>query len=146
VTEVAFHFGAPDKIGYACRLLRKAVNAGVSIEVVSDLPTLKRLSGLLWAVSATDFITHCDAVAQDTLRELSAVLLAESPHSDPVTRPVLVNLGAAVPVGYDRYPRLIEVVGTDDEDRETARARWKHYIAAGYKIVRHDLALKGAAV
>ena len=25
MTEVAFHFNAPDKLGYACRLLRKAV-------------------------------------------------------------------------------------------------------------------------
>ena len=28
MTEVAFHFNAPDKLGYACRLLRKAVATG----------------------------------------------------------------------------------------------------------------------
>ena len=144
MTEVAFHFGAADKIGYACRLLRKAVHAGASIEVVSDLPTLERLNGLLWAVSATDFITHCGAATEGVLRELSAVQLSESP-SAPATRQVLVNLGSTVPTGFDRYRRLIEVVGTDEEDRATARARWKHYASAGYTIVRHDLALKAAA-
>ena len=28
MTEVDFHFNAPDKLGYACRLLRKAVANG----------------------------------------------------------------------------------------------------------------------
>jgi DNA polymerase-3 subunit chi len=37
VTAVAFHFGAPDKIAYAVRLLRKAVGTGVRVLVVADL-------------------------------------------------------------------------------------------------------------
>ena len=31
MTEVAFHFNAPDKLGYACRLLRKAVGTGARV-------------------------------------------------------------------------------------------------------------------
>lgn len=143
MTKVAFHFGAPDKVGYACRLLRKAVNAGATVEVVSDAPTMDLLSSQLWALSATDFVPHCTALDEGALRELSPVLLTLSPHSDPATRQVLVNLGSVVPAGYERFERLIEVVGTDDADRALARERWKHYTHAGYTIVRHDLALKG---
>lgn len=144
MTEVAFHFGAPDKVAYTCRLLRKAVSAGATVEVVSDPSTLGRLSSQLWALSATDFVPHCIASDPRAMRELSPVLLRQSPDIDPVTRQVLVNLGSTVPMGYERFERLIEVVGLDDQDRSLARERWKHYTQAGYTIVRHDLALKGA--
>ena len=35
MTDVAFHFNVPDKLGYACRLLRKAHAAGGSVGVVA---------------------------------------------------------------------------------------------------------------
>ncbi|MET0311843.1 MAG: DNA polymerase III subunit chi, partial [Burkholderiaceae bacterium] len=56
---------------------------------------------------------------------------------------VLVNLGGAVPAGFERFERLIEVVTGSEEDRQGARARWRHYADRGYSIVRHDLNLKG---
>jgi DNA polymerase-3 subunit chi len=57
---------------------------------------------------------------------------------------VLVNLGDAVPAGFDAFQRVIEIVSMDDEDRQQARARWKHYTALGFDIERYDLKLKGA--
>ena len=38
MTEVAFHFNVPDKLGYACRLLRKAYAAGGPVGVVAAQP------------------------------------------------------------------------------------------------------------
>ena len=35
MTEISFHFNVPDKLAYACRLLRKAVNAGNKVVVAS---------------------------------------------------------------------------------------------------------------
>jgi DNA polymerase IIIc chi subunit len=34
---------------------------------------------------------------------------------------------------------VIEVVSLDEQDKHTARARWKHYQQAGCAITRHDL-------
>jgi DNA polymerase-3 subunit chi len=55
---------------------------------------------------------------------------------------VLVNLGDEVPEGFAQFPRVIEIVSTDDADRDLARQRWKHYTRLGIDIQRHDLALK----
>ena len=55
---------------------------------------------------------------------------------------MLVHLGAAVPSGFERFERLIELVATDDTDRAHARQRWRHYADRGYQIKRHDLAAK----
>ena len=55
---------------------------------------------------------------------------------------MLVNLTDTVPVGFERFERLIEVVSTDPADRDLARQRWRQYTELGYSIARHDLNLK----
>ena len=48
MTEVAFHFNAPDKWAYACRLLRKASHAGARVVVMVQPEDLPHLDSLLW--------------------------------------------------------------------------------------------------
>ena len=55
---------------------------------------------------------------------------------------VLVHLGPEVPAGFERFERLIELVGTGDDERAQARLRWRHYADRGYAIQRHDVAAR----
>ena len=140
MTEVAFHFNVLDKWDYVCRLLRKAAAKGSRVTVTGEAASLRQLDGQLWSLSPTDFVPHCSAESADagTLHASPIVFCAVpemSPHHE-----VLLNLGAAVPSGFERFERLIEVVGGDDEDRLLSRQRWKHYQDRGYAIRRHDLA------
>jgi len=142
MTEVAFHFNAPEKLGYACRLLRKAVATGARVVVTGEPALLRQLDVALWTFSALEFIPHVHAAgAPASVLEASPVVLTESTRAAP-HQEVLVNLGAPVPEGFERFERLIEVVTQDDGDRQQARARWKHYSDRGYAITRHDLAGK----
>jgi DNA polymerase-3 subunit chi len=146
MTEVAFHFNAPDKLAYACRLLRKAVTAGSGVVVTAPDEALARLDALLWTFSQTDFIPHVRLPAEPALQAASPVLLTEAPAAANLPhRQVLLNLGTQLPAGFDGYQRVIEVVALDDDDRRQARGRWKQYTELGYDIVRHDLNLKGAS-
>jgi DNA polymerase-3 subunit chi len=142
MTEIAFHFNAPDKLAYACRLLRKAVVGGARAVVSGPDDMLARLDQQLWTFSPLDFVPHA-MLGSSPVRVLDAspVVLAVDVLQAPV-RPVLVNLGGLVPAGFERFERLIEVVSNDEDDRTLARGRWKHYVARGYAIVRHDLELK----
>jgi DNA polymerase-3 subunit chi len=140
VTEVAFHFNTPGKIGYACRLVRKAAATGARVVVTGDAATLRELDVALWTYSPLEFVAHCnvEGAAPQVLAASPVVLATDSrmaPHQE-----VLVNLGSPVPDGFERFDRLIEVVTTDDVDRLQARQRWKHYADRGYDMKRHDLA------
>jgi DNA polymerase III subunit chi len=146
MTEIAFHFNAPDKLTYACRLLRKAVNAGSRVVVTGDAPSLQALDTLLWTFSPHEFVAHCRAGSPAEQLMASPVVLAaqiqggaELPHHQ-----VLLNLGQEVAAGYERFERTIEVVTLDEQDRQSAHQRWKHYADRGYAITRHDLKLKPA--
>lgn len=140
MTEVAFHFNVPEKLAYACRLLRKAAATGSKVVVTGDPELLRTLDTELWTFSAVDFIPHCHAAtAEPHVLGASQVVLADVPRGTP-HQEVLVNLGAAVPEGFERFERLIEVVSQEEGDRLRGRARWKHYKDRGYQVKSHDRA------
>lgn len=141
MTDIAFHFNAPDRVAYVCRLLRKAVGSGAKVVVTGDANTLQQLNADLWSLSPTDFVPHCDLSADANVVTATPVILTSAINATP-HRQVLVNLNQHVPAGFERFERVIEVVTLDDEDRRLARGRWKQYVELGFDIVRHDLTLK----
>jgi DNA polymerase-3 subunit chi len=144
MTDVAFHFNAPDKWAYACRLLRKAVTAGARVVVLVPSASMESLDHLLWTFAPLEFVAHCRWPATPAELQASPVVLCESLESALLDThdQVLLNLADSVPGGFEAYARVIEVVTLDDADRQSARARWKHYADRGYDITRHDLKLK----
>ena len=58
MTEIAFHFNAPDKVAYACRLLRKAVAANAKVVVVVPQEQMAQLDESLWTFSHLEFLAH----------------------------------------------------------------------------------------
>lgn len=141
MTAVEFHFNAPDKFAYACRLLRKAALKGAKVAVTADPAFLRELDTGLWTFDALEFVPHCTAGAPSTVLDATPIVLCESPRSSP-HHEVLVNLGDQVPEGFERFERLIEVVTLDEDDRIAARPRWQHYKSRGYELKRVDLVLK----
>ena len=143
MTEIGFHFNLPDKANYACRLVRKAVSArGLRVVVVGEPQLLEAIDAALWQLSPCDFIAHCRSDAQPHLVARSPVILsaegadaAALPH-----REMLVNLGSTVPVGFERFERLVDIVSNEADDRQIGRSRWRHYADRGYSIQPHDFA------
>ena len=144
MTGIDFHFNTPDKVNYACRLLRKAVAArGAQVVVVGDAAVLDAIDLALWQLSPVDFIAHCSMAAEPAVLARSPVVLAGSDTAQLPHRQVLLNLGANVPNGFERFERLIDIVSDDEGDRQMARSRWRHYADRGYAIVRHDFQALG---
>lgn len=145
MTAIAFHFGAPDKLAYVCRLLRKAVASGAKLMVLTPGPLLARLDADLWALSATEFVPHCLENAEKLVKNRSPVVLVSDLPQALAQSQVLLNLSATVPPQFEVFERVIEVVGNDEEDRNQARIRWRTYAERGYPIQRHDLRLRSDA-
>lgn len=143
MTEIAFHFNLPDKLAYACRLLRKACTQGKSVGVLAPPDVLHDLDQRLWTFSALDFVPHCLAGAASGLAAVSPVVLT-SDSAALTESGVLVHAGLALPVGFERFKRLIELVGTSDEERAAARQRWRHYAERGYTVTSSDFAQRRA--
>ena len=145
MTRIEFHFNAPDKLAYACRLLRKAVGSGARVVVLADAQAIAELDALLWTFSPLEFVPHARRDSAPEVLAASPVVLTDAlggalPHQD-----VLLHLGQGDLQGYEGFARVIEVVSLDPDDRQAARRRWKHYTERGYELLRHDLQLKETA-
>jgi DNA polymerase III subunit chi len=138
--QLAFHFNAPGKVAYACRLLRKATAGGARVAVLAPPELLGPLDQALWTFSPLEFVAHVRAPCTPFDSARSPVLLCDDAQQADGFG-VLVNLSTQVPQGFERFDRVIEVVDQTDADRQAARLRWKHYTALGLDITRHDLNL-----
>ncbi|MBO9514350.1 MAG: DNA polymerase III subunit chi [Variovorax sp.] len=135
MTEIDGHYNMPDKVSYACRLLRKAVAAhGARLVVMADPATLDAIDQSLWALQPTEFIAHCRCDDAPHVVARSPVVLAQTGMTSLPDRPILVNLGAELPARFERFERLIDIVGSEDADKQAGRARWRHYKDRGYAI------------
>jgi DNA polymerase III subunit chi len=146
MTEIAFHVNAPDKLDYACRLLRATQKKSAQVLVLGQIDALKSLSSKLWALSPTEFLPHCLADAEPAVLAQSPIVLSAELPANAADKSsgqqVLLNLGAVLPAGFERFERLIELVGQDADDLQAARTRWKHYKDRGYALSRYDVVSK----
>jgi DNA polymerase-3 subunit chi len=135
MTEVEFHTGVSDKLSFACRLLRKAAAKGARVIVHADAHTSADLDRALWVFDPLSFVPHARAGSKAPLETPVWIVqrLDDAPHHE-----VLVNLSTEVAEGFERFGRLIEVVGRDEPDVSAGRRRWRHYGSRGYAIKHHN--------
>jgi len=132
VTRIDFYRYAEDKLRFACRLAARAFDKSSRLVVYTpDAALLRHFDEMLWTFQATRFVPHCMAgapVASET-----PIILASSgeslPHHD-----VLLNLGDEWPPFFATFERLLEIVSTDEADKERARARYTFYKQRGYEL------------
>lgn len=141
MTRVDFYSNAPDKLDLARLIIHKAYKQGLSIIVHSTDPsTLNDLDQRLWADPATSFLPHCSTDAAHATQ--TPVLLNADLDTLNHAADVLINLNATTPRFFSRFERLIEIVSTDETDRDTARQRWTFYKQRGYAMTNHDMRKK----
>lgn len=141
MTQVDFHFNAPDKWLYISRLLRKANAQNKRVGVWCDAEGAVHLNSSLWQLNATDFVSHCLATDPPHTVAKSSIVLSEdwTALRQLQNLDVFVNLNPAIPSDLNDVSRLIEVVGPEEDDKSSARHRWKHYTQLGFHINRFDL-------
>ena len=137
MTRIDFYRYAADKQRLACRLAAKAYSKAGKLVVYSpDAKVLADFDRNLWTFQATGFVPHC--FVDSPLAAETPIVLAPSgdglPHHD-----VLLNLADEWPPFFASFERLLEIVATDDADKELARARYSFYKKRGYEIQVNDI-------
>jgi DNA polymerase-3 subunit chi len=142
VTEVEFHTGVADPVGFACRLLRKAVRRGVRVRVIAPTDTLGALDRALWTFEEREFLPHVRVPgASAATAARTPIWLAPDLQTSAGDTPLpglLLNLGADAPRDLSGLDRLIEVVSADPDEAARGRSRWREYKARGLGITHHS--------
>lgn len=142
MTSIDFYFNAEDRLQVACRLAAKAVGRGKRLLIYAPEAELaSRIDRMLWTWPAIGFVPHC--MVHDRLAAETPVLIAAGEDA-PERCDVLLNLGVACPPHFERFERLLELVGRADDEKAAGRERYRFYRDRGYAMTHHDLAAAGA--
>jgi DNA polymerase III subunit chi len=142
---IEFHSGVADKTQHLLRLLRKAVGKGARVAVTGEKALLERMDAELWTSQLRDFMPHLRVTGFQSdsqphpRMDRTPIWLVDAP-AQARRCDVLVNLGPEPVRTPDDFARVIEIVATDDADRRSGRARWRHYESLGHPIEHHALA------
>lgn len=147
MSEVVFHFNVADKTDYALRLLRSIHRKGARALVMGPSSHLDVVDRMLWCLPPEDFVPHVrgrgTALDADTAQLTPLLMFDEHAAVDPGlvrSHPVFVHLGEDWPAQIEAgWQRCVEIVSTDEQDRQRARQRWRRYEALGWPIARHEV-------
>lgn len=140
MTRIDFHSNVPDKVAYACRLVRKARAAGCQVVLrAAHKGDLIKLDEALWTFSALDFLPHVQAGDQNASN--TPVILTDSDDADLPHHQILINLAANTPSHFARFERMFEIISAEDEDKAAGRDRYRFYQQRGYPLT-HFVAQK----
>lgn len=121
----------------ACRIAEKAWLGGhrIFIRTASEGDAL-RLDDLLWTWKQDSFVPHGihPGAGDDELPVLLGC--GEGPPGEP---DVLINLGEQVLPSPERFTRIAELVGGDEEARTAGRSRYRQYRELGFTLETHHL-------
>jgi DNA polymerase-3 subunit chi len=148
VTTIDFYFNAADPLQVACRLAAKVLGQKKRMLVhAPEAELAARIDRMLWTWPAIGFVPHC--AARDPLAADTPVLIGSGEDGgdgeSAAGCQVLLNLGLQCPPDFERFERLLEVVGAGEQERSAGRERYRFYLERGYKIANHDLAKAGEA-
>lgn len=136
MTRIDFHSKIPDKLSYACRLIRKAQAANTKLVVLAeDREQLNNIDSLLWTFSEQDFLPH--VIAGDSLAAQTPIILTDDCEKALPHHHALVNLSRRTPEFFARFERMFELVSNVEQDLVAGRERYKYYQERGYPLTHH---------
>ena len=120
---------------FACRLAEKAwrLDNSIHIETMSRADA-ERLDELLWTFKDGSFIPHEISGSGDGA---PVVIGFESDAVDP--RDLLISLCDSIPPIAEGFPRVAELVTSDENARLAGRQRFSQYREQGHEIDTHKL-------
>lgn len=140
--RIDFHVNVEHRIHYACRVVRKACAAGMTVLAYTRAADrLARFDSALWTFSALDFLPH---VYADSPLAAGTPIVLTLDAGAPLRRELLLNLDDEAPPRFAEwfpsFDRVIEVVSADETELAQARQRFRQYRDAGFAPARHEQA------
>jgi len=123
---------------FACRLAEKAYRLDNRVHIhVADQDSLQKLDDLLWTFRDGSFVPH-EVVGRSPEEPTSPVTIScdDEPHT---ACDLLINLGEMIPASASSFPRVAEVVTSDEESKTQSRKRFVDYRDQGHTLDTHKL-------
>ncbi len=121
---------------FACKLAEKAWRLNHSVHIrTATRADAETLDNLLWTFRDGSFVPHFLVGAGH-----ADAPVAIGGSDDPIeTRDLLINLADDIPAGAAAFPRIAELVSSDEDCRQQSRKRFAAYRDQGHELNTHKL-------
>lgn len=130
--------GETNRQRFACRLAEKAYRLQNTVHIqVADQQSATQLDELLWTFRDGSFVPH-EVLENSAAKGTSPVTISidslPSGNCD-----LLINLSNGMPKDSAAFPRVAEIVTSDDESKKRSRQHFAEYRNEGHKLDSHKL-------
>jgi DNA polymerase-3 subunit chi len=123
---------------FACRLAEKAYRLNNTVHIqAANSHSAGQIDELLWTFRDDSFVPHelLDASAAVPAAPVT-IGFASAPQG---SFDLLINLADSIPASISSFPRVAEIVGSDEESRNASRLRFVEYRDDGHTLETHKL-------
>jgi DNA polymerase-3 subunit chi len=130
--------GQHSRQSFACRLAEKAYRLDNTVHIHAGSPgDAERLDDLLWTFRDGSFVPHERITSFADGRESPVTIGCEDEHVEP--RDLLINLSDEIPSCAEAFPRVAELVTSDDDCKQLGRKRFAAYRDQGHSLETHNV-------
>ena len=128
--------GEQARAQFACKLAEKAYRLKNSVHIVTESPDdAQKLDDLLWTFRDGAFVPHHNIAVTDLD---SPITIGCAPDQVP-PRDLLINLCDEIPATASAFPRVAELVTSDEDAKQRSRKRYASYRDQGHEINTHNV-------
>ena len=130
--------GPESRLAFACRLAEKAyrLDHTVHIHTASD-DDARRLDDLLWTFRDGSFVPHEVLASTETAAQAPVRIASGSAAVDGCD--LLINLCDEIPQCAEAFPRVAELVSSDETCKQESRKRFASYREQGHTLETHNV-------
>ena len=122
---------------FACRLAEKAFGLNHRVHALTaDADAARELDELMWTFRAGSFVPH--VVDPSAANRGNPVTIGFGAGGE-LSGDLLINLTDQVPVCFDRFRRIAEIVDGSKACRQAGRTRFSFYRENGYEPTTHTI-------
>lgn len=142
MTRVDFYIlaaaGEPSRQKFACRLAEKAYRLDNTVHIhTADRQQAEFLDELLWTFRDGSFVPH--ELIEGSARRTDAPVTIGFGETAVEPRDLLINMTNEVPGMADSFPRVAELVTSDEQSRQKSRMRFAQYRERGADLETHNI-------
>lgn len=138
--------GEASRQRFACRLAEKAYRLKHTVHIrTATRQQAELLDDLLWTFRDGSFVPHqlqgtADAASAGPAQApitIGHTIARGGADAEPFA--LLINLSDAVPQDTNAFPRVAEIVTSDDDCRRRSRQLFADYRSQGHSLETHDI-------
>jgi DNA polymerase-3 subunit chi len=142
VSKVDFYVlggsGEQTRLRFACRLAEKAYRLNNTVHIhVTDRQSVQQIDELLWTFRDGSFVPH--EILGQSVTETPAPITIGCESAPSGDCDLLINLSEEIPAIAESFPRIAEIVSSDEDAKTRSRRRFVDYRERGHTLDTHKL-------